>query len=232
MFKAVIFDMNGVIVQDELIHQESVRQYCKRHGFNITEEEFKRDIFGRTEKDIFEYLYKRPITPKELKEYSNERVDGAIEIFKPQLKMANGLEALLENLYENNIPMAIATNSRNRYFNFIMDGLGIRKYFKVTVTAEDITKGKPDPEIYLMTAKQLRINPHDCIVFEDTMMGIESAKAAGMKVIAIATINSKEELGIADKVIDSFNEIDLEALNNLGTTKIQSSFEVDKTDNA
>lgn len=211
--------MNGVIIQDELIHQESVRQYCKRHGFNITEEEFKRDIFGRTEKEIFEYLYKRPITPEELEEYSNERVNEAIEILKPQLKMADGLEFLLKNLYENNILMAIATNSRNRYFNFIMDSLGIRKYFKVTVTAQDITRGKPDPEIYLIAAKQLQVHPSDCIVFEDTMTGIESAKTAGMKVIAITTTYPKEKLGLSDKIINSFNEVNLELLNNLGTTK-------------
>lgn len=204
--------MNGVIINDELIHHESIRQYCRKHGFNLTEEDLAQNVFGRTEKEIFEYLYKRPITLEELEKYSNERVDGTIAIFKPQLKMTDGLEILLKNLYANNIPMAIATNSRNRYFNFIVDSLGIRKYFKVVVTAEDVTKGKPDPEIYLTAAKKLQVGSNDCVVFEDTMMGIKSAKAAGMKVIAVTTTYLKEELSLADKIIDSFDEINVESL--------------------
>lgn len=212
---AVIFDMNGVIINDERIHQESWKQICKVHNIQLQEEEFKHNVFGRTEKEIFEYLFKRKITEDELETYSNERVDTAISIFKPQLKIASGLDDLLESLQEKNIPMAIATSSRGRYTDFILDGLNIRKYFKVIVCAQDITNGKPDPEIYLKTAEKLGIPTTSCIVFEDTISGIKSAQAAGMKVIAIASTHAKGELGIADKVIDSFNEVNVEALINL-----------------
>lgn len=215
MFKAVIFDMNGVIINDERIHQESWRQYCQKHGFSLTEEEFKQKVFGRTEKEILEYLYKREITPEELQKDSDERVALSIQIFEPQLKIMDGLDTLLENLYQQNIPLAIATSSRNKYLNFILDGLNIRKYFKVIVTAQDITKGKPDPEIYVKAAEQLGINPQDCIVFEDTISGITSAKAAGMKVIGVATTHSKEELESASTVIHTFNEVTTEMLNTL-----------------
>jgi HAD superfamily hydrolase (TIGR01509 family) len=212
MFKAVIFDMNGVIISDELVHHEAMRQYCKKHGLKIKEDELESKVFGRTEKDIFEYIYGRPIMPEELEKYSNERVDNAIAIYKPHLKLNAGLDILLKDLHDNNIPMAVATNARNRYFNFIMGGLGIRKYFKVAVTAQDIIKGKPDPEIYLKAAKLLEVSPSDCLVFEDTATGIKSAKAADMKVIAITTTYSKKELSQADKIIDSFNEIGIECL--------------------
>lgn len=215
MFKAIIFDMNGVIINDERIHQESWRQYCQKHGFSLTEDEFKHQVFGRTEKEILEYLYKKEVTPEELEKDSNERVALSIQIFQPQLQIMEGLDTLLENLYQNNIPLAIATSSRNRYLDFILDGLSIRKYFKVIVTAQDITKGKPDPEIYLKTANQLNIDAKDCIVFEDTISGIKSAKAAGMKVIGVATTHSKEELESANSVIHSFTEVSLEMLNAL-----------------
>lgn len=209
---AVIFDMNGVIIDDERIHQQSWKVYCKNHDFHITEEEFKKKVFGRTEKETFEYLYKRIITKKELEEFSNERVDTAIEIFKPLMKMTLGLKKLFRELSENNIPMAIATSSRPRYVNFIMESFNIRSLFKAILTAEDIVKGKPDPEIYQKSAEKLAVSPRECVVIEDTLSGINSAKAAGMKVIGIATTHSKEELKSADKVVESFKEITLSFL--------------------
>jgi len=213
--KVVIFDMNGVIINDERIHQESWRVYCQKHGFHITEEDFKHKVFGKTEKDTFSYLYNREVTPNELEQFSNERVDTAIEIFKPQIKMTDGLHNLLEKLEENNIPTAVATSARKRYFNFIMDELHIRDYFHVVLTAEDIIKGKPDPEIYLKTADKLHVKPEECIVFEDALSGIEAAKAAGMKVVGIATTHSKDELSLANKVVEDFKEVNLSFLNSV-----------------
>ena len=211
--KAAIFDMNGVIINDERIHQESWRIYCQKHGFHINEEDFKHKVFGRTENDTFSYLYNREITPEELEQFSNERVDTAIEIFKPQIKMTAGLQRLLEELLKENIPIAVATSARKRYFNFIMDELNIRKYFIAVLTAEGIVNGKPDPEIYLKAAGELRIEPADCLVFEDAISGIKAAKAAGMKVVGIATTHSKEELSLADTVVNNFEDVNLNFLN-------------------
>ncbi len=213
--KAVIFDMNGVIINDERTHQESWKVYCKKHGFNISEEDFKYKVFGRTEKDTFEFLYNRSIAPEELETFSNERVDTAIEIFKPQIKMTEGLQQLLDELAEHNIPMAVATSARKRYFSFIMDELSIRQYFKVVLTAENITKGKPDPEIYLKSADGLQINPQECVVFEDAVSGIKAAKAAGMKVVGISSTHSQEELSLADRVVNNFEDVNIEFLNNV-----------------
>lgn len=140
MLQAVIFDMNGVIIDDERIHQESWRRYCKEHNFHLTEDEFKHKVFGRTEKEILEYLHQREITPEELENDSNVRVDMSIDLFRPQLKIMEGLDLLLEKLTQELIPLAVATSSRRKYLNFIMDELDIRKYFKVIVTSHDITR--------------------------------------------------------------------------------------------
>lgn len=204
--------MNGVIINDERIHQESWRQYCQNHGFQLTEEEFKHEVFGRTEKDVFEYLYKRPITPDELAKFSDERVDVAIDIFKPQIKLADGLQSLLEQLHEMKIPLAIATSSRRRYYQFVIDALLLSKFFQATVTAEDITHGKPHPEIYLAAAKALGVAPADCEAIEDSVSGIKSAQAAGMTVTAIASTHQPDELQSAERVIKSFTEIDASTL--------------------
>lgn len=91
MLGAIIFDMNGVIIDDERIHQESWRQLCKKYGFQLTEEEFKHNVFGRTEADTLSSLFRRQLTPEEINNYSAERVEIAISIFKPKLALTNGL---------------------------------------------------------------------------------------------------------------------------------------------
>lgn len=215
MFQAIIFDMNGVIINDERIHQESWRQLCQKYGFHLTEEEFKHSVFGRTEADTFTYLFHRQLSPSELEEYSAERVKIAISIFKPKLALTEGLLSFLQDLHTHGIPLAIATSSRKPYTDFILDGLNIRQFFKQVVTAEEIFKGKPDPEIYLLAAKRLQIDPSKCIVFEDSLSGIKSAQAAGMKVIGITTTHPAEELDIVDKIINSFIDISVNDLQKL-----------------
>lgn len=215
MFQAVIFDMNGVIVNDERIHQESWRQLCQKYGFDLTEDEFKHNIFGRTEADTLTYLFHKQLTPEDIEKYSAERIKIAISIFKPKLALTEGLLQFLQKLQADNIPLAIATSSRKPYTNFILGGLNIRHFFKQVITAEEISKGKPDPLIYLLAARKLSINPKNCVVFEDTISGIKSAHSAGMKVIGITTTHTAEELNIADKIIDSFKNINIGDLTKL-----------------
>lgn len=207
MAKAIIFDMDGVIVDDEKFKQQAWVEYCKRHGLDLTESEIKNKFTGRTARENFNYLYKRTLTEEELEKYHNEKVGITIELSKGKLKLVDGLQELLNVILSNHIKMAVATSSRRFYFDFIMDTFTLRKYFLVTLTADDIRKGKPDPEIYLKAAEMLHVQPVDCIVFEDSISGIKAGKAAGMKVIAIATTHTPKELTIADMVINNFREI-------------------------
>jgi HAD superfamily hydrolase (TIGR01509 family) len=212
MIEAIIFDMNGVIIDDERIHQEAWRQFCTNHDLHFSEDNFKRNVFGRTEKDTFEYLYGRAISPDELEAFSNERVDTAIAIIKPQIKLADGLAQLLQELSELSIHLAVATSSRRQYCSFVMDALNIGKYFRAVITAEDIAHGKPDPEIYLKAAAAAGDVPGNCEAVEDSLSGIQSAQAAGMQVTAIASTHEASELQIAERVIGSFTELDAKTL--------------------
>lgn len=213
--KAIIFDMNGVIINDERVHQQSWKEFCQKYKFSLSEDDFKNKVFGRTEADTLTYLFNKKLTDNEISNYSDERVKTAIDIFKPQLKLNDGLLNLLIDLKNNDIPIAIATGSRTVYTNFIIDGLKIKEYFKQITTAQEVFKGKPDPEIYLLTANKLNVDPKDCIVFEDSISGIKAAKSANMKVVAITTTHQRDELLIADKVIDSFTEITVKELGNI-----------------
>ncbi len=211
MMKAVIFDLNGVIVNDEKFCQEAWRIYAPKNNLVITEDDFKNHITGSTNKEIFKYLYKRDLPREEFEKRSNDYLDIVINLFKEHLKPADGMVNLLD-LLNNRFDLAVASSAYPRYFNYIIDGLNLRKYFKVLLNAFDIEKAKPDPEIYLKAASLLQVQPKDCLVFEDTLLGIRSAKAAGMKVVAIASTFKRDELGQADKIIDSFTGLTFQDL--------------------
>lgn len=212
MRKALIFDMNGVIVNDERIHQASWRKLCEKYGFNLTDDEFKHNVFGRTEKDTLNYLFQKQLTDEGLEPYLIERVNIAIELYKPEIALTEGLAIFLDDLATHSIPTAIATSARWLYTNFVLDTLNIRKYFKSIITAEDIQHGKPDPEIYVNAASKLEVSSELCVAVEDSVSGIKAAKAAGMYVVGITTTHGKEELELADRVVNSFKDLSVENL--------------------
>lgn len=212
MLKAIIFDMDGVIIDDENIHQEAWRILCKRKGISLKQSDFKNNINGKTSKDILTHLFKKELDAEEFEMTSLEKINITIELLKNRMEPTQGLHEILESIYEKKIPMAIATSSRNKFVAFVLDQLNIRKYFKIIATAHDVKIGKPNPEIYLKTAERLQVNPRNCVVFEDSLSGIKSAKAAGMRVIGIATTHPREELNSADLAVKSFNEINIEKL--------------------
>ncbi len=211
MAKAVIFDMDGVLIDDERFKQQSWIEYGKRHGFNLTEADVDK-FLGRTSRENFDDLYKRKLTGEEFDRYHKEKTDILLELLKGKLKPIDGVQELLDVLLSNHIKMAVATSSRRFYFDFIIGALNFKKYFPISLTADDIKKGKPDPEIYLKAAEMLHVKPTDCIVFEDSVSGITSGKTAGMKVIAITTTHAPSELHMADKIIKSFREISVKDL--------------------
>jgi len=213
MIKAIIFDMNGVIIVDEQYHTESWKEFCKKYNFTLTDDEFKTEVMGKRDQDTLVYLFKGNLSNEGINKYSDERYRMAKALMKGKLVLPEGLIDLLDKLQSKNILLAIATSATKDYANFIMNKFGLKKYFSVIITAEDVIEGKPSPEIYLKTANKLKINPENCLVVEDSMPGIESAKAAGMKVIAITSSLSREELkGLADYVIDSFSDFDFSLL--------------------
>ena len=202
--KAVIFDLDGTLIDNNSYHLETWKKYVKNIGRNISEEEYNANINGRTNRDVIEYVFGRKMNDEEIIKYSLEKEALYREIYQPYIKPVAGLIELLEIFSNKNIPMAIATSGIQPNIDFMFDHILIKKYFKTVVNSSHITKGKPDPEIYLKAASILNVPPKNCLVFEDAVVGIKSAKAAGMKVIAIATTQPREELSIADMIIDDY----------------------------
>ena len=203
--KAVIFDLDGTLLDNNSYHLQSWLEYLNNIGRTISEEEYNANINGRTNKDVIQYIYGRHMSEEEILKYTLEKEALYRKLYKPFIKPLTGLMDFLEFLKNKGIPMAIATSGIQPNIDFMFEEVPIKPYFKEVVNSSHITKGKPDPEIYLKTASLLQISPKNCLVFEDAVVGIQSAKAASMKVIAVATTQPKEELTLADRIIDDYH---------------------------
>lgn len=202
--KAVIFDLDGTLVDNNEYHLQTWKHYLKEEGIDISDENYNAHVNGRTNKDAIEYIYGRKMSDAEAMEYTLEKEAIYRKIYQPFIKPVEGLIPFLESLDKMRVPIGMATSGIQVNIDFMFDHIPIKKYFKVIVNSAHIKNGKPDPEIYLKAASLLNIDPENCLVFEDAAVGIQSAKAAGMKVIAIDTTQPHHELKQADRIIHDF----------------------------
>ena len=202
--KAVIFDLDGTLIDNNEYHLKTWKQYLLEEGIDISDENYNAHINGRTNKDAIEYIYGRKMTDAEAMEYTLEKEALYRKIYKPFIKPVEGLIPFLEMLDKMNIPIGMATSGIQVNIDFMFEHIPIKKYFQVIVNSAHIQNGKPHPEIYLKTAALLEVSPSNCLVFEDAAVGIKSAKAAGMRVVAIDTTQPHNELQEADLIIHNF----------------------------
>lgn len=208
---AVIFDMDGVIVDTNPFHKETINQFCKKYGFKLTDEELRTKIYGRTNHEWIPALF-GTLTQEELEAYAFEKEQMFREAYAAHIKPVEGLVAFLDMLMQNNIPRSIATSAPRANVDFVLNGTGIGKYFDIILDESMVTHGKPNPEVYIKSAKALNLPNAQCIVIEDSLSGIQAGKAAGSKVIGITTTHTPEEMNATDLVIGNFNSLSLDQL--------------------
>ena len=204
--KAVIFDMDGVIVDNHYYHVQAWKTFAKKHNISISDDEIT-EKFGGINREIIPEILGNEYSEGEINEMANEKERIYREIYDPDIHEIEGLTNLLEQLKKEGFELAVATSAPTENSDFVLDRLNIRRFFTLITTAADITHGKPDPEIYRLTADRLKISPSDCIVFEDSVRGIQSALSAGMKVIGITTTNPAHIIREANLIIDSYSDI-------------------------
>jgi len=205
---AVIFDMDGVLVVNHIAHLKAWVEFCHRKNIPTTEEELL-SLFGRTNSGFFQVLYNKPLTNKEITELAYEKEMIYREIYKDDICAPAGLISLLELLKKHGIKIGMGTSAPIENVDFVLEHLQIGKYFDTIVHEGQVSNGKPHPEIYLKAAEMLNVDPATCIVFEDSVMGIQAGISAGMKVVAITSTFGKVKLQEATKIIDTFENIDL-----------------------
>jgi beta-phosphoglucomutase len=199
---AVIFDMDGVIVDNDVYHFRAWGELCKNYGLIEV-----KSWFGNTNPMILRNLFGNAINDEMIRKLGHEKEIIYREIYQSDIKAVNGLIQFLDNLNESGIAIAMATSAPTINVDFVLEHTAIRKYFHRIVDASMIREGKPSPEIYLKAAEVLQLEVSACLVFEDSFHGIESARRAGMKVVGVATTHSAEKLEGTAKNITDFTEI-------------------------
>lgn len=217
-YKGIIFDFNGTLFWDSKMHLEAWREYSKKLRKNaFTDEEMRNYMFGRTNEDIIRYLIGRQPEKELVEKCQNEKEAVYREMCrkdKENFVLAKGVEKFLDYLQENNIPRTIATMSEENNVKFFIEGFKLDKWFDVDKIVYDNgkIKGKPAPDIYLIAAKNLNLKPEDCIVVEDAVSGIESARAAGIgHIVAIESMETRElyeTIPAVSEIIADFDEFD------------------------
>lgn len=211
---AIIFDMDGVIVDNHQYHLQSWLSFFERNGVHMTEAEYKEKVNGRVMHTILPKILNRPLSPDEIRTLGNQKEEEYRELYRTAIQPTPGLVAFLQQLQQEHISRAIATSAPPSNVDFTLEHTGLRDYFPVIVDDTMVSTGKPDPEVYLKSAQQLDMPPERCIVFEDAILGIQAGKNAGMPVVALATTHTREELEAteADYIIDDFRGLTVEKL--------------------
>jgi beta-phosphoglucomutase family hydrolase len=206
---AAIFDWDGVIIDSSRQHEESWNRLSREINKPLPEGHFKAG-FGRKNEFIIPNILHWEDDPAEVRRLSLRKE----EIYR-EIVIENGLEPLpgvrvwLRRLAGARVPCAIGSSTHRKNIEVSLDVLGLRDFFPEIVSAEDVSHGKPDPEVFLKAAEKLAVAPVRCVVFEDAHVGIEAAHRAGMRVIAVATTNPLRDLGKADRAVLRLDELDI-----------------------
>ena len=206
--KAVIFDMDGVIIDSEPIHFEVDMQTMRDLGFDISSKELEKYV-GTTNEHMFTDLKSKYNIKQSIEEIINYKVElTKRKVIQSDLEPIEGIKELLVHLKNKNIPTAIASSSPRSFIDVVVSKFNLQDYFNFIVSGEEVNNGKPDPDVYIEAAKKLGFPPEDCIVVEDSRNGVLAAKAAGMKCIGFQNINSgNQDLSKADIIVKSITEI-------------------------
>jgi len=204
---AVIFDMDGVIVDTNPYHKISLKQFCEKYGYRLNEEDLISKIYGRTNNEWIRNIF-GPLPKEKILELGEEKEAMFRALYKDVIKPLSGLDSFLKELEDRSIPKAIGTSAPRSNVDFVLEQTHLRKYFTTILDQSDVEHGKPNPEIYLKVADRLGFPPQQCIVFEDSLSGVESAQRAGAKVVGITTTHSHEELAHTDLVIADFTGLE------------------------
>lgn len=199
-FKAFLFDLNGTMIDDMDYHVRSWHRILNSLGAEITKEQAKAECYGKNH-ELIERIFPGRFSAAEKDRMSVEKEKQYQEEYRPSLALIPGLMELLMEAKKKNIRMAIGSAAIMFNIDFVLDGLNIRHYFDAIVSADDVTRSKPDPETYLKCASLLGIDPQDCLVFEDVPKGVESARNAGMKSMVLTTMHDQHEFGQFDNVV-------------------------------
>ena len=224
MLKAVIFDFDGVITDSEILHLRAFNQSLAQYGIEITKNDYYTMYLGFNDADCYRLLIEKGLLKmdeQQINNLMNQKKQIFEQLAKTEGKMIEGVRDFLTLLEENSIPMAICSGSLLTEVEMVLEEARLRHLFEVIVSGEQVKKGKPDPEGFLLTLQRLNENREEamtanqCIVIEDSHWGLEAAKAAGMHTIAVTNSYDAEQLALAEKIVTQLNDLTINDLQQL-----------------
>ncbi len=208
-----IFDHDGVLVDTLEFHQHAWVELGRRENLPITPG-FIRDTFGMTNPSIFRRLLGDGISPELMTRYGDIKEDCYRDLARGKIALMPGVRPFLDRLTDAGVRLAIGSSGVRPNLHLTVEETGLRGRFAAIAALEDITHGKPDPEVFLKAASKAGVPPERAVVFEDATFGIQAAKAAGMLAVGVTSTNPAEVLyeAGADDVVDHLGEYDVPAL--------------------
>ncbi|MGH7353150.1 MAG: HAD family hydrolase [Candidatus Rokuibacteriota bacterium] len=194
--RAVVFDMDGVLIDSGAHHREAWRAMLADVGV-VPPADFWRLTIGRPSEEAVELLLGRRLPDGEALRLARLKRDHYVRLVRRGLLPIAGAPQFLAALARGDVPRAVGTSASRYDTERLLSELDLRRHFEVIVTSDDVRRGKPDPEVYLQAAEALAVRPEACVVFEDSVVGVHAARAAGMRAIGVTTAHSAAELTAA-----------------------------------
>ncbi len=216
MINAVIFDMDGVMIDSEPLWEKTERILLARRSIDYSPD-YRDKIVGLNQRDSGRLLVDTFDLDETVEDIINERISILTSIYEEELELIPALVPLLEQLAREGYRLAVASSSPLRVVTFVLDMFSLYDHFLTVVSGDSVGNGKPHPDIYLHTAEMLGVAPAECVAIEDSINGLRSAKGAGMYCIAIPDKRlTPDQFESADVILDSLRELTLETIKSLG----------------
>ena len=210
--KALVFDMDGVLIDSEPLHLIAYQRYLADFGLTFLEED-NHNFLGMKDLDCAKHLLERHKLDMTAIEFVERKEAVLHQLFKERLQVQPGVLQTLQKAFELQIPAVIASSATMPTIELVVELTGIRKYFRHLCSGDEVPNGKPAPDVFLLAAQRLGEKPSECLVIEDTFNGVCAAKAAGMMCIAIPCQATRhQDFAHADLVLNSMEEVSLEEL--------------------
>jgi beta-phosphoglucomutase len=206
--RGAIFDLDGTLVDNMPVHADAFRIFAERHRLEPLTLDDRKRLDGRRNKEIFPELFGRTLTDDEQHAFAEEKEALYRQLSRGRLVPVDGLLVLLDRLEAHHVPVAVATSAPPENVAHTIAELGLSRRLTCITRGDEVKRGKPFPDVFLAAAERMGVDPEACVAFEDAPIGVEAAKAAGMKTVALATSFTPEvflapEVG-ADWVVSDF----------------------------
>ncbi len=212
--RAVIWDMDGVIVDTAPYHLKAWQEALGKRGVKFTEADF-RHSFGQRNDTIIKSTLGEDTSQELIEAISREKEEGFRQRIGQHIQPLPGVIALVKSLKEHEFKMALASSAPMANIELLTRSLGIDSCFQAIISDKDVTKGKPDPQGFELAARKLGVEPANCIVIEDAVAGVTAAKRAGMHCLAVTNTHPADSLAAADLIVDTLEEVSVNDLEEL-----------------